>query len=297
MGFNDGLSYSKLQMENKIISYKAFNSDLTCFNYFQYEIGKKYTTTASYIKCCEHGFHACPEPAAVFNYYNIYSSRFAIVEQSGIFDIDEDKICSSKIRIIRELSLKELIKHEISWIDNHFNSFGVSILIGDSAEHMCNNTYISVKGLEPAKITDTKSSVGSHMFNADLRIVANSAKVYSSGSSSKINLGGNYSKLFSLGPDSSIQSLGNCSQIISFGDNSIIYVLGTSNQITITGKNCILYILSEYCYVKASLGTTIVYININKKVKVKPLTIIVDNKDLKPNIEYTFIKGEFITCE
>lgn len=296
MGFNDGLSYSKLQIENKIISYKAFNSDLTCFNYFQYEIGKKYTT-ASYIKCCEHGFHACPEPAAVFNYYNIYSSRFAIVEQSGIFDIDEDKICSSKIRIIRELSLKELIEHEISWIDNHFNSLDTSILIEDSAEHVCNNTYISVKGLEPAKITDTKSSVSSHMFNADLRIVANSAKVYSSGSSSKINLGGNYSKLFSLGPDSSIQSLGNCSQIISFGNNSIIYVLGTSNQITITGKNCILYILSEYCYVKASLGTTIVYININKKVKVKPLTIIVDNKDLKPNIEYTFIKGEFITCE
>lgn len=282
-------------MKNKIISYKAFNSDLTCFGNFQYEIGKTYTTT-NYIKCCVHGFHACPEPAAVFNYYNIYSSRFAIVEQSGIFDIYEDKICSSKIKTIKELSLKELIEHEISWIDNHFNTLDTSILIEDSAEHIYNNTYISVKSLEPAKITDTKSSVSSHMVNADLRIVANSTKVYSSGNSSKINLEGNFSKLFSLGHNSSIKSLGNCSQIISFGNNSIIYVLGTSNQITITGKSCILYILSEYCYVKVSLGTTIVY-NINKKVKVNPLTIIVDDKDLKPNIEYVFIKGEFITCE
>ena len=118
MGFNDGLSYSKLQMENKIISYKAFNSDLTCFNDFQYEIGKKYTT-ASYIKCCEHGFHACPEPAAVFNYYNIYSSRFAIVEQSGIFYIDEDKICSSKIRIKKEIDLANFINTGIDWIKSY----------------------------------------------------------------------------------------------------------------------------------------------------------------------------------
>lgn len=282
-------------MKNKIISYKAFYHDLTCYGNFQYEIGKTYTTTND-IKCCVHGFHACPEPTAIFNYYNIYSSRFAIVEQSGIFDIDDDKICSSKIKIIKELSLKELIEHEISWIDKNFNPLGTSILIEDSAEHVCNNTYISVKDLEPAKITDTKSSVSSHMFNADLRIVANSTKIYSSGNSSKINLEGNFSKLFSLGHDSNIQSLGICSQIISFGNNSIIYILGKSNQITITGKSCILYILSEYCYVKAPLGTTIVY-NINKKVKVNSLTVIVDGKDLKPNIEYVFIKGEFIACE
>lgn len=282
-------------MKNKIISYKAFYHDLTCFEHFQYEIGKTYTTT-SYIKCCERGFHACPEPAAVFNYYNIYSSRFAIVEQSGIFDIYEDKICSSKIKIIRELSLQELIEHEISWIDENFNPLGTSTLIEDLAKNVCNNTYISVRSLKPAKITVTKSSVSSHMVNADLRIVANSTKVYSSGNSSKINLEGNFSKLFSLGHNSNIQSLGNCSQIISFGNDSIIYILGTSTQITITGKSCILYILSEYCYVKASLGTTIVY-SINKKVKVNSLTVIVDGNDLKPNIEYVFIKGEFIACE
>lgn len=282
-------------MKNKIISYKAFYNNLTCFGNFQYKIGKTYTTT-SHIKCCIHGFHACPEPTAVFNYYNLYESRFAIVEQSGIFDIYEDKICSSKIKIIKELSLKELIEHEILWIDENFNPLDTSTLIEDSAEHVCNNTYISVKGLEPAKITDTKSSVSSHIFNTDLRIVANSTKVYSSGNSSKINLEGNFSKLFSLGHDSSIKSLGYCSQIISFGNNSIIYVLGTSTQVTIIGKSCILYILSEYCYVKASLGTTIVY-NINKKVKANQLTITVDDKDLKSNIEYVFIKGEFITCE
>lgn len=281
-------------MKNKVISYKAFYHDLTCFGNFQYEIGKTYITTSD-IKCCVHGFHACPEPTSVFNYYNLYESRFAIVEQSGVFDIDNDKICSSKIKIIKELSLKELIEHEISWIDENFSSLCTSTLIKDLAKHVCNNTYISVKSTEPVKITDTKSSVSSHIVNADLRIVANSTKVYSSGNSSKINLKGNYSKLFSLGHDSNIQSLGNCSQIISFGNNSIIYILGTSSQVTITSKNCILYILSEYCYVKASLGTTIVYIN--KKVKMKPLTIIVDGKDLKPNIEYVFIKGDFITCE
>ena len=59
MGFNDGLNYGKLYMENKIISYKAFNSDLTCFNYFQYKIGKSYSMDGNII-CCKCGFHACP---------------------------------------------------------------------------------------------------------------------------------------------------------------------------------------------------------------------------------------------
>ena len=82
--------------ENVIKSYKGFDKDFKCKD-FQYEVGKEYEIEGE-IKCCERGFHACESPMEVFDYYDMFNSRFAEVEQSGQIDKEDDnkstKICS-----------------------------------------------------------------------------------------------------------------------------------------------------------------------------------------------------------
>ena len=89
-----------------MIGYKAFNDDLTCRG-FQYEIGKTYTIEGE-LKICENGFHFCKELINCFYHYK-FGSRICEVESLGAIDSeDEEKFCTDKIRIIRELSFEEI---------------------------------------------------------------------------------------------------------------------------------------------------------------------------------------------
>jgi hypothetical protein len=96
-----------------IIAYKGFDKDFRCRG-FQYEVGKTYTHKGDVVPC-ESGFHACEYPLDVLSYYDITSSRFAIVEQSGkIARHNEDsKVASAKITITAELKLPEFIRAAI----------------------------------------------------------------------------------------------------------------------------------------------------------------------------------------
>ena len=94
--------------DGKIIAFKGFHEDWTCRG-FQYEIGKSYHLDGNII-CCGLGFHACPNPLDIFNYYrdDLDKLHFAEVELSGEMDWYNDKVAASDIRIIRELTVSEL---------------------------------------------------------------------------------------------------------------------------------------------------------------------------------------------
>lgn len=102
--------------ENKIIVYKGFDKDFKCRG-FQYEVGKTYEMNGD-IKCCERGFHACESPMEVFDYYDMLTSRFAEVEQSGKIDKENNstKVCSSRIKIRAELKLADIINLGVEWL-------------------------------------------------------------------------------------------------------------------------------------------------------------------------------------
>lgn len=103
-------------MQKKIIAYKGFDKNLKCRD-FQYEVGKEYEMDGD-IKCCERGFHACESPLEVFDHYDMLTSRFAKVEQSGEIDNEENstKVCSSKIKVNAELKLADMINLGVEWI-------------------------------------------------------------------------------------------------------------------------------------------------------------------------------------
>lgn len=90
-------------------AYKGFDKDLKCKG-FQYEVGKEYEEPE--VILCDKGFHACLAPIDVFRYYAPAISRYCEVEIDGEIKkaTDDSKIAGTKIKIIREISLDELIE-------------------------------------------------------------------------------------------------------------------------------------------------------------------------------------------
>ena len=89
--------------------YKVFNSDWTCYDGFQYEVGKTYEMDDEPI-ICKQGFHFCIDPKDCFRYYNFWDD-IKIAEVEALGDIDkvsiDSKHCTNKIKIVKELSLKD----------------------------------------------------------------------------------------------------------------------------------------------------------------------------------------------
>ena len=108
--------------EAVITAFKGFEHDFKCKD-FQYEVGKEYETKGE-INCCNNGFHACKVPLDVFKYYapvndNAELRKYAVVEQSGDIDEENDKTASSKIKIKAELSIMDLVKCHVDYIKEH----------------------------------------------------------------------------------------------------------------------------------------------------------------------------------
>ena len=98
-----------------ITAYKGFDADMRCRG-FQFAVGVDYTHDGD-VKACEAGFHACTYPLDVFNYYAPSTSRFAVVEQSGLLSMQDgdSKVASSRIRVTAEIGLHDLIQAAIEY--------------------------------------------------------------------------------------------------------------------------------------------------------------------------------------
>ena len=165
--------------ENKIIAYKGFDKDFKCRG-FQYEVGKTYEMDSN-IAYCNRGFHACESPMEVFDYYDMLTSRFAEVEQSGKMDKEADstKTCSSRIKIKAELKLADIINLGVEWLKEITSPYKTEV----------NNT----------------SNDGN---SAQIGSSGNYAKIGSSGDSAQIGSSGNYAKIGSSGDYAQIGSSG-----------------------------------------------------------------------------------------
>ena len=90
--------------------YKVFKSDWTCRG-FQYEVGKTYEMKEDPV-CCKRGFHFCGKLINCFGYYYFDSeNKVAEIEALGAIDDDgnEEKYCTNKIKIVRELTWHEVL--------------------------------------------------------------------------------------------------------------------------------------------------------------------------------------------
>ena len=249
--------------ENKIIAYKGFDKDFKCRD-FQYEVGKTYEMDGN-IKCCGRGFHACESPMEVFDYYDMLTSRFAEVEQSGKIDkVDNStKICSSRIKIKAELKLADIINLGVEWLKEI---------------------------TAPSKIKANNSSNDGDY--AKIGSSGDSAQIGSSGNSAQIGSSGNYAK---------IGSSGDSAQIGSSGDSAKIGSSGNSAQIDSSGRNSVVMCAGFNSKAKAAVGSWITLAEWRKTdgeyktICVK--TEQVDGKRIKADTYYKLIDGKFEEVE
>lgn len=174
-------------MDKTIKSYKAFDENLRCRG-FQYEVGKEYDMNGD-IKCCKRGFHACESPIEVWDYYDMLTSRFAEVEQSGKISTgaDSTKICSSHIKIKAELKLADIINIGVEWLKDLTS---------------------------PSKIKDDSAALNDDRFDKK--------QIGSSGDSAKIGSSGYSAQIGSSGDNAKIDSTGEYSVIMCAGEASVV---------------------------------------------------------------------------
>ena len=170
--------------QEKIIAYKGLDENFKCRG-FQYEVGKEYEEDGAI--CCEKGFHACENPMDVWEYYSITDSRFAIVEQYDIIDKEDNKICSSKIKIKAELKFADFVK-----------------LCVDAVVDKC-------------KLNSKNDNGG---YYAQIGSSGNCARIGSSGDYAQIGSSGNYARIGSSGDCARIKSEGQRAVIMCAGGNS-----------------------------------------------------------------------------
>ena len=249
--------------EDKIIACKGFDKDFKCRD-FQYEVGKTYEMDGD-VKCCSRGFHACESPMEVFDYYDMLSSRFAEVEQSGKIDKEDNstKVCSSRIKIKAELKLADIINLGVEWLKE------ITAPSKIKANNSSNN--------------GDSAQIGSSGDSAQIGSSGYSAQIGSSGYSAQIGSSGDSAKIGSSGYSAKIGSSGDSAKIDSSGQDSVIMCAGYNSK------------------AKAAIGS---WITLAEWVKVegawKPICVKteqVDGKRIKADTYYKLINGKFDEVE
>ena len=95
-------------MDKIVKGYKVFNSDWTCRD-------KQYTCPGTFeedieLDVCRRGLHFCKKAIDCFNYYS-FSSNNHVAEVIAYGDVKEfdNKCCTNKLKIVRELSWHEVL--------------------------------------------------------------------------------------------------------------------------------------------------------------------------------------------
>jgi hypothetical protein len=312
--------------ENKIIAYKGFDKDFKCRD-FQYEVGKTYEMDGN-IKCCGRGFHACESPMEVFDYYDMLTSRFAAVEQSGEIDKKNNstKICSSRIKIKAELKLADIINLGVEWLKeitmpskikaNNSSNDGYSAKIGSSSysAKIGSSGYSAKIGSSgdyakigssgySAKIGSSGDSaqIGSSGDYAQIGSSGDYAKIGSSGDSAKIGSSGYSAKIGSSGDYAQIGSSGYSAKIGSLGDYAQIGSSGDYAQIDSSGRNSVVMCAGFDSKAKAAIGSWITLAEWKRIGDVwKPICVKteqVDGSRIKADTYYKLINGKFEEVE
>ena len=309
-------------MNKKVIkSYKAFDKNMQCRG-FQYEVGKEYEMDGE-IKCCDRGFHACKSPMEVWDHYDMLSSRFAEVEQSGKIDEEENstKVCSSHIKIKAELKLADIIKVGVEWLKDitspsKVNSDGALNDNGDRKKQIGsigNSAKIGSSG-DYAQIGSSGdyAKIGSSGYSAKIGSIGNYAKIGSSGKYAKIGSSGDYAqigssgdyaKIGSSGYSAKIGSSGYSAKIVSSGNYAQIGSSGDYAKIGSTGEDSVIMCAGNSSIAKAKVGSWITLAEWkwsyekNHNVPVCVKTEYVDGDNIKADTLYQLKNGKFVEVQ
>ena len=277
--------------ENVITSYKGFDKNMQCRG-FQYEVGKEYEMDGE-IKCCERGFHACESPMEVWDYYDMLTSRFAKVEQSGKIDKEDNstKVCSSKIKISAELKLADIINIGVEWLKDITSPSKVK------ADGMLNDNGDRKKQIGSS---GDYAQIGSSGDYAQIGSSGYYAQIGSSGDYAQIGSSGDYAKIGSSGNSAKIGSSGDSAQIGSSGNSAKIGSSGDYAKIDSTGEDSVIMCAGNNSKAKAKIGSWITLAEWKwsdekkRDVPVCVKTEYVDGENIKADTWYQLKNRKFV---
>jgi hypothetical protein len=98
----------KMSKQKVVKGYKVFNPDWTCRG-FQYQVGKCYEIPEKPV-VCKRGFHFCKKLVDCYEYYDFdENNKVAEITAYGEIVIENNKSCTNKIRIEREINWNEVL--------------------------------------------------------------------------------------------------------------------------------------------------------------------------------------------
>ena len=230
-----------INKENAIFAYKGFDENFCCRD-FQYEVDKEYHIIGD-LKICKNGFHACEDLMDTFSYYPMRNSRFAIVKLWGDVFYEDKKMCASNIEIVKELSLKDIVKHyaasKVEFLE-HKNC--TRFELNKSENELCNKG----RGNYIISTHDYKRIISIGSYN---HIVINgvSNTIFNIGDETNINCIGSSTYLVSIGNRSQI-SLDHNFTAVLYGNNNKITSSYNHGSIISNGNNCFITIISSYIH-------------------------------------------------
>ena len=305
-----------INKENAIFAYKGFNENFCCRD-FQYEVGKEYHITGD-LKICKNGFHACEDLIDTFSYYPMRNSRFAIVKLWGDVFYGNNKMCASNIEIVKELSLKNIVKHyaasKVEFLE-HKNC--TRFELNKSENELCNKgrgnyiisthdykRIISIGSYNHIVINGVSNTIFNIGDETNINCIGSSTYLVSIGNRSQISLDHNFTAVL-YGNKNKIISSYNHGSIISNGNNCFITIIssyihcetnGENNKLNVIGNSIIdskgineLILNGDDIKFRAKYGSTIICVGKEK--------MIVDDKYILSDTWYRYFYGNIQPCD
>ena len=273
-------------MTTKIKSYKGFNADLTCRG-FQYEVGKEYNHTGA-VSACNSGFHACENPIDVLGFYppcddNGRPRRYCEVEQSGNIDRGNDKICSSRLRVVAEIGIEGLIKAGVKFILDKVNWKGAK-------ESNTGDRSVATNTGDLSAATNT--GYQSAATNTGHRSAATNTGDLSAATNT-----GDLSAATNTGYQSAATNTGYQSAATNTGNRSAATNTGNRSAASVEGKESIAIVTGRHSRAKGAKGCWLV---LTERADDGHILCVkaaeVDGVKIKADTWYKLIDGQFTEC-
>ena len=279
--------------------YKAFKKGLICdptgHNPFQYAENTIFEQEEE-ANICKSGFHFCPHPLDVLNYYPLVNENGDMTEFAEVEALDEcktddkQKYCTKKIKIGAKIGFPALVQasvdFELEKVPNGESK--IKTTSKDYAQIGSSGNYAQIGS------SGDSAQIGSSGDSAQIGSSGDYAQIGSSGDYAQIGSSGNYAQIGSSGYSARIGSSGDSAQIGSSGDSARITSKGDYSVICCAGNNSIAkgkkgswITLSEWKYDEKEKA----YIPICVK------TEQIDGEKIKADTFYKLENGEFVECK
>lgn len=257
-------------MANNInIGYKSFDVNF-CADGIQFQVGKEYTFSSE-VQPNNTGFVVSENPKDALTECGIDNpARYALVEYSGIlenWDLYSSSVECTNLKIIKELSLKELID---------------KIIESEIQRAKPKKDFASFDEVE-----DFREVAATEVDYAVSEAVAEGCIAAASGDFSVAVTTESYSVSATTGRESISSSFGDGSKIITTGKSSIAISNATKSIIESTGESSIAISLRDKTIIKAGINSAIIFILKNdagQLIEIK--SAIVDGINFEPDTYY-----------